>query len=221
MGPEWRVLEEACRELKVELPAEAIRRLALYRRAIVEWNERVNLVSRRDTGRLVGYHFLDSVEGFVYLRESDREVLDLGSGGGLPGLVWKILNPGLAVTLLDSIRKRCLFLEKVVSGLGLVGTAVVRSRAESLAGGGEYADRFDVAAARTVARLGRVVELAFPLVRPGGRLLAYKGRALREELREAEDVIREWGGWVSQVAPARSPTLRGKRTFVVVEKGSG
>jgi 16S rRNA (guanine527-N7)-methyltransferase len=198
---------------------EQLQRLDEYRQAIQEWNQRVNLVSRRDVGRLVEYHFLDSAEGLRYLRTTaDETILDLGSGAGLPGLVWKILRPELKIILVDSVQKRSMFLNRVVDGLGLAGVRVIRERGENLTNLPGVGGSCDVVVARTVAKLARLVEISFPLLRHGGRLLTFKGSGLEKEQIEAETVLRRYDGQVVSVESARSPQLRGKRRFVVVEK---
>jgi 16S rRNA (guanine527-N7)-methyltransferase len=212
-------LVDACRDLGVEISSHQIESLRRYHQDIVDWNRRVNLVSRRDVDRLVGYHCLDSAEGLRYLRKNgDRVVLDLGSGAGFPGVVWKILHPELEMTLVESVRKRCLFLEQVVSGLGLTRTMVVRERGEELQNRKEFIGHYDVGVARTVAKLGRLIEICLPLLRRGGRLVAFKGKGASEELVEARSALERVGGSVVAVEPALSVELRRKRTFVIVEK---
>jgi 16S rRNA (guanine527-N7)-methyltransferase len=219
---EFRALERALADLGLGGAHNSLKVLEHYRSAIVLWNRRVNLVSRRDEKKLIRYHFLDCAEGLAHLRDGvDRRVLDLGSGAGFPGVVWKILRPDLEITLVDSIRKRALFLESVVETLGLEGVGIVRDRGEALAEREDFAGRYDVSVARTVAPLWRLVGMCMPLVRPGGRLLAFKGRAVDEEVAEARPVLEGKGAEMVGVAPARSEMLRGKRTFVVIEKKAG
>jgi len=219
---EFRALERELGNLGLGGVDTNLEALGQHRAAILLWNQRVNLVSRRDEKKLIRYHFLDCAEGLTHLREgTDRRVLDLGSGAGFPGVVWKILRPDLDITLVDSIRKRALFLESVVEALGLEGVGIVRERGEELAEREDFAGQYDVGVARTVAPLWRLVGVCMPFLRPGGRLLAFKGRAVEEELAEAESVLKDKGGKLVRVAPARSETLRGKRIFVVIEKKAG
>ena len=120
----------------------------------------------------------------------DATVVDVGSGAGLPGVVLALARPDLHVTLVEPLLRRSAFLTEVVEALGLGQVEVVRARAEELAG-----ERvFDVATARAVAPLRRLVPWVLPLCRDGGELVAMKGSAAAAELTEAADVIARYGG---------------------------
>ena len=116
-------------------------------------------------------------------------VCDLGSGAGLPGIVWALLRPDLQMTLLESSARRTQFLLEAVSDLLLGHVGVVRARADGQAG--DMA--FDVVTARAVAPLDRLAQWALPLCRPGGELLALKGAAADAELCAAEPALRRLG----------------------------
>ena len=129
------------------------------------------------------------------------EVCDLGSGAGLPGVIWALVRPDISVTLLEPSKRRVQFLREVVAELALGHVGVVRARADGKAGA-MRADTmgsdsvaldtpaFDVVTARAVARLDRLVSWALPLCRPGGELLALKGAAAGAELAAAEPTLR-------------------------------
>jgi len=123
-------------------------------------------------------------------------LLDLGSGAGLPGLVLAMLLPETAVTLLEPMERRCRFLTEAVTDLGLANVSVLRGRAE------DVTVRTDVVTARAVAPLPRLAELAIGLVRPGGMVLAIKGRTAQEELTAAVPVLRRIGARDAQVVQA-------------------
>ncbi|MFO7650258.1 MAG: 16S rRNA (guanine(527)-N(7))-methyltransferase RsmG [bacterium] len=106
-------------------------RLLGYVALLREWNARINLVSRRDTGRLVSYHLVDSLAALRYLPESGRAA-DIGSGAGLPGIPLALCRPGIEFTLVESSYKKSLFLRTAVESLGLAGVKVAAARAEEL-----------------------------------------------------------------------------------------
>ncbi len=174
---------EAFERLAVHYRLEAEQRMLLYRylELIEEWNERINLVSRRDIAFLAEKHLADSLSwARLPIMPQSGGALDLGSGAGFPGIPLSILKPELQVLLLDSISKKASFLRTAVSALELKNAAVLCERAERLAGK-RY--KFDVITARAVAALERLWQWSRPLLKRGGFLAAQKGGDLSEELR--------------------------------------
>lgn len=141
---------------------------------------------------------------------SARTVVDVGSGGGMPGLPLKIARPDLEVTLLEADRRKAAFLVHAAATLGLA-VEVVAERAE-VAGRGPLREAFDLAVCRALATMPVVAELCLPLVRPGGRLLAMKG-----QVEEAAFAIRAVGGGPATVFPAPS-AARERGVVVAVPK---
>lgn len=143
------------------------------------------LIGPRETERLWDRHLLNCAVVDELLPERG-ELVDIGSGAGLPGLVLAMMRPSLRVVLVESMLRRCVFLEECVEQLGLDNVRVVRGRAEDLAG----KIRADVATARAVAPMERLAGWAAGLLRPGGELLAIKGQSAAEELAAARPVLR-------------------------------
>lgn len=142
------------------------------------------------------------------------EVADVGSGAGLPGVVWAIVRPDLTVTLIEPLLRRSTFLAEVVAELGLAPRVrVARTRAEELRG-----VQFDVVTARAVARLDRLAQWTLPLCRVGGRVVALKGEDVASEIREARDLIGELGGGPPEVRLFGSSLLHPPTTAVVIAR---
>src|SRR2546421_5912870 len=156
----------------------------------------------------------DSLVLLDHLGEA-HTLVDVGSGGGLPGLPLKIVRPDLAITLIEADQAKAAFLVQACARLELEDVEVLARRAEEIGRDGRYRESFDVAVARAVAPLPVLVELCLPLVRVGGRLLAQKTD--KEPITAAERAIEVLGGSTARVAPARS-ALRRTGTVVVVEK---
>ena len=144
-----------------------------------------------------------------------RRLVDVGSGGGLPGLPLKIVHPDLEVTLIEADQSKAAFLVQAAARLGLRGVEVVAMRAEDAGHDPRYRESFDVAVARALAPLPTLVELCLPLVRVGGRLLAQKTD--REEAARAERAIELLGGLLEPALPAPS-AARGSGIVVTVRK---
>src|SRR5437016_2265022 len=156
----------------------------------------------------------DSLVLLEHLGEAHR-LVDVGSGGGLPGLPLKIARPDLAVTLIEADQTKCAFLVQACARLDLDGVEVLARRAEEVGQDGRYRESFDVAVARALAPLPVLVELCLPLVRVGGRLLAQKTD--KEEVDAARRAIGLLGGSLDSVSPAPS-AARVSGTVVVIAK---
>ncbi len=144
------------------------------------------LIGPREAPRLWERHILNCA---VVLPRVPRDatVADVGSGAGLPGIVWAIARPDLTVTLIEPLLRRTLFLEEVVAELGLERVTVLRARAE------DVRETFDVVTARAVAPLEKLAGWCLPLVRPGGVLLALKGQRAEEEVASSQVSLRKMG----------------------------
>lgn len=148
-----------------------------------------NLVSRRALGELRDRHVPECIELARMLPQGGRDLLDVGSGGGFPGLVIAAVRPDLRVTLLDSTRKKTDFLLETAEAMG-VDVTVINARAEDVTD--ELGRRFDLVTARAVAPLERLLAWTLPFLRSGGLLYAVKGERWAEELEAAQHELRRW-----------------------------
>nr|MBO2477212.1 16S rRNA (guanine(527)-N(7))-methyltransferase RsmG [Bacillota bacterium] len=212
-------LEEYCREVGIELDEAAADGMRAYWRMVLAANERMNLT--RITGDLdaVLKHFVDSLTVLLTgLFSVGARVVDVGTGAGFPGVPLKLARPDLRVVLVDATLKRVRFLETVIGHFGWRDVQAVHARAEMLARDPETAGTFDVAVARAVASLDKVVTWSVPLVRPGGHLVAMKGPEVEDELAGAERALRRMGARVADVRRLALPREAGRRTLVVVRR---
>jgi 16S rRNA (guanine527-N7)-methyltransferase len=177
------------------------------------------LIGPRETSRLWERHLLNCAVVAELLPEHG-ELVDIGSGAGLPGIVLALLRPGLHVILLEPLLRRSVFLEECVSALGLKNATVVRSRAEDRSASTRL--RADVATARAVAPLGRLAGWAAPLLRPGGELLAIKGQSAAAELSAARPELSRLGVRSAEVLEVGHGRVVAATTVVrVVMEGHG
>jgi len=154
------------------------------------------LIGPREVPRLWERHLLNCAVVAELIEGRCRMLVDIGSGAGLPGLVLAMVLPDTAVTLLEPMERRCRFLAGCVTELGLTNVTVLRGRAE------DAAVKADVATARAVAPLARLAELTVGVVRPGGLVLAIKGRTAARELADARPVLRRIGARGAEVVRA-------------------
>jgi len=154
------------------------------------------LIGPHEVPRLWDRHLLNCAVVAELIDPGARTLVDIGSGAGLPGLVLAMVRPDLSVTLLEPMERRCRFLSDCVAELGLENASVLRGRAE------DTLIRADVVTARAVAPLDRLAELTIGLVRPGGMVLAIKGRTAADELKKARPVLRRLGARSAEVVRA-------------------
>lgn len=192
--------------LGLELDTATQRRLLAYRDELARWGRVHNLTAVLDPAEMVPVHLLDSLALLPLIRGDT--LADVGSGGGLPGLPLAIAQPALAVTLIEPRTKRALFLEHVVRQLALANVKVERCRAQALPAG----DGYDTVVTRAFGRLAQFTAAAGALCRPGGCLLAAKGR-------DPADEIAELGPeWRADVTRLTVPGVAGARHAVRLER---
>lgn len=170
-----------------------------YMNLLLEWNEKINLTAITEPSEIETKHFADSLtcldSGYI---KDGCKIVDVGTGAGFPGIPLKIQNKTLKLTLMDSLNKRINFLKTVSDTLGL-DAECVHIRAEDAGKSEIYRESFDVSVSRAVARLCVLAEYCLPLVKPGGYMLAMKGKEIEEELEEAKPLIKALGGAVKEV----------------------
>jgi 16S rRNA (guanine527-N7)-methyltransferase len=214
------LLQEGAREFGVELSQDQLDRFEAYYRHLVEWNTRLNLTAITGYGEVQVLHFLDSLSLACVLPrvQLDRKLIDVGAGGGFPGVPLAIAFPELEVTLLEATGKKVAFLDDLTRALALRNVTTVKGRAEELGHREEYRERYDLTVARAVAEMRTLVEYTLPFVRLGGMLVASKGAEAAEETAAAAGAVQVLGGRVSELVPVVLPTLDAPRHLVVIEK---
>lgn len=172
--------------LGVSLDAAATEKLGDYLARLLAMNERMNLTAITDPAEVWTRHGLDALSLVPLLADLGprASLVDIGSGGGVPGIPLAIARPDLRVTLVEATQKKAAFLDAVAKGLGLANVSVRAERAEQLAKG-PLREAFDVATARAVGKIALLAPLTAPFVKAGGRVLLIKGQRAGEELAEA------------------------------------
>jgi 16S rRNA (guanine527-N7)-methyltransferase len=182
-------LDARLADLHVTLDADAVARLADYLGRLLAMNERVNLTAITDPLEAWTRHAVDALTLVPLLADvpAGAPVIDIGSGGGVPGIPLAIARPDLRVTLVEATQKKAAFLTAVSAALGLTNVTVIAERAEQLIS--VQRGRFDVVTARAVGRLVALVPITLPFAKPGGRAILIKGQRAEEELAEAAHII--------------------------------
>lgn len=202
------VLGEGIAEMGLDVSPAQQEKLMDYLALMFKWNSVYNLTSLRDPMQMVTHHLLDSLAA-VPAFASANNVLDVGSGGGLPGIVLAIVRPGMKVSMIDTVHKKTAFLTQVKAELGLVNVTVYTARVEQL----QVSDKFDVITSRAFADLSDFVNWSSHLLAEGGRFIALKGVAPPEEQQRLPAAWRVQG-----VQPLQVPRLGAERHLVFIEK---
>ncbi len=212
-------IERLVADASFDLPdgfADAVERFVAL---LLEANRRLNLTRVVEPAAVARLHMLDSLAALPLIDgdEPPGPGLDLGSGGGVPGLVLALARPRQSWVLVDSVRKKADAMREFVRELGLANVEVLAERAEDLGRNPDHREHYAFVTARACAALPVLAEYALPLIAQGGRLLAWKGPIADEELRAGAAAARLLGGGPPDVIPAGFDAL-GDHRFVVIRK---
>lgn len=213
-------LDAGLRELGLTLTAPARAAIAGQARLLLAWTVAVNLTAVREPAAIARLHVLDSLTAVAPLRERSIEAfIDLGAGGGYPGLPLAVALPARRALLLEPIGKKARFLETVVEATGATEVEVVADRAEAVARDPAHRGRWPAVTARAVGSLAELVELALPLLRPGGVLVAWKRGDIVGEVAAARRALDALGGGTVAAHEPSVTGLEGHRLVLVTSRG--
>ena len=216
-------LIDQARAMKVELNPAHIRLFSAHAIELIKWTQKINLTTITDPIKIASHHFLDSMAPARFI-PPNGVLLDIGSGGGFPGIPLKVLFPNLSVVLIDASRKKVSFLKHVIRTLKLANIIALHTRAEDLAGHPNYIHGFDVVISRAVTSLDVFLRLATPFLSEGGVIIGLKGQVEKEELNALRNNVQDkmQGPGLSQRKLAisqeryRLPLLNSKRSIITV-----
>ena len=204
------VLHEGVAEMRLDVTPAQQEKLLDYLALMNKWNGVYNLTSLRDPMQMVTHHLLDSLAA-VPAFAGARNVLDVGAGGGLPGVVLAICRPDMKVSMIDTVHKKTAFLKQVKAELELANVTVHTMKVQDL----DVSDKFDVITSRAFADLSDFLEWSGHLLQEGGKFIALKGTAPAEE---QERVPAAWK--VTGLQPLQVPRLGAERHLVFVERSN-
>lgn len=213
------MLNEACQSMGLSFDEEKYNKFIKYKDLIKEWNQKINLTAITDDEEIIKKHFIDSIKVFNcdYVKNA-KSIIDIGTGGGFPGVPMRIVKEDSKMVLLDSLNKRINFLNEVINDLNLSNIKTIHGRAEDFAQTAEYRQRFDLAVSRAVANLTVLLEFCLPYVKVGGYFVALKGPAIEEEIKAAEGALKALGGKIEKIIEVDIEGSDLKHNLLVVKK---
>lgn len=208
-------------ELNITLTDEQIEQFLQYYEMLVEKNKVMNLTGITEYEEVIQKHFLDSLSLIRVIPDIASQkltVIDLGTGAGFPGIPLKIAFPELEITLMDSLNKRILFLQKVIDALGLKKVSAVHGRAEEMASNATHRQQYDLCVSRAVSNLAVLTEYCLPFVKKGGLFVSYKSADSDAEIQEGKKAISILGGKLTSVDKFQLPDSDLRRALVCIKK---
>ena len=198
------------------LSDRAVPQLEAYAALLLEKNRVMNLTAITDPQEVATLHLLDCAALLTMADLRGKQVIDVGTGAGFPGMVLRILEPDFDLTLLDSLGKRIDWLAETCAAMGLDRVACVHARAEEFAV--QHRQQYEIATSRAVAALPLLCELALPLVKPGGCFLAMKSVDSDDEIQSARGAMGQLGGKLESVRDYAIPGTAVTHRLVVIRK---
>ena len=182
-------LEDRLQERGIVLTTQMAKQLDAYALFLQEYNEKINLTAITEYEEIIDKHFYDSL--LAADGPMSGTLVDVGTGAGFPGVVLKIVFPGLKVILLEPLLKRCVFLEQLIGKLGLEGIEVVRGRGEEYSL--QHREEYDYVTARAVTNMNKLIEICGAMVKINGYFIAMRGKDGIAELEEARKAVAAMG----------------------------
>ena len=210
-------LKNKAEKLQVILNDKQLEQFYKYMQLLLEWNEKMNLTAITEPNDIILKHFIDSLTILNYIGNG-KNVLDIGTGAGFPGIPLKIVKTDAKFTLLDSLNKRVTFLNTVINNLKLEEIVAIHGRAEEFVNQKNTREYYDFVVSRAVARLNVLLEYMLPFTKVGERCICMKAFDIEEEINEAKSALQILGGEIEKIDEILLPESDIKRKIVIIKK---
>jgi len=201
------------------LPATQIVKLEKLADLFLEWNQKLNLSAIRDKDGVLLKHIVDSLLVMpLDIIKEEQQILDLGTGGGFPGLILAIIYPNTKFTLVDATEKKIKAVQAMADDLNLTNVKCLTGRAEELGRDKNLREKFDVVVARALAKFPTLLEYCLPFLKIEGKLIAYQGPEMRDSWKQYKEVAYRLSSVITEVKISKLPIEDASRCFIVVKK---
>ncbi len=215
-------LNVGAKKLGLHLTPHQLEQFHIYYQELIDWNQRMNLTAITGYEEVQIKHFLDSLTVLLALKQpmgsGSFQLIDVGTGAGIPGIPLKILLPDIKLVLLDATAKKAAFLYHIKQKLELDGVEIVVGRAEDVAHEAQYREKFELVLSRAVARLPTLVELTLPFCAIGGSFVAQKKGLIDPELSQAVRAISLLGGNFREMKKVDLEEFTDERWLITIDK---
>lgn len=212
-------LIKAFEEIGIDYNDKMIEQFQGYMEMILEWNEKVNLTAIKEKDEFIKKHYIDSVicHSFDEMKRAET-LIDVGTGGGFPGVPLAIIFPEKKFVLMDSLMKRLKIIDELTEKLGINNVQTLHGRAEDLGKNKAHREQYDICVSRAVANLATLSEYCLPFIKVGGSFLAYKAVKAEEEIKAAKGAIHLLGGKISREEKVELPDFDLEHNIIVIDK---
>ena len=211
------ILKEKLDKYSIVYTEESLNKLVDFNDKMLEYNKSHNLTSITEEMAVIYKHFIDSLLPYREFTENTK-IIDIGCGGGFPSLPLSIINEKLNIMAVDSTKKKTDFVNMVKNDLKIANLSVKNTRIEDLAKNPEYRESFDIVISRAVAPLNTIIEYSVPLLKNGGKIVAYKGSNYQEEVDMAKNALKILNSKVIDIKNYYIEEIDAKRVAIIIEK---
>lgn len=183
----------------IAINQEQSRLMILYMEKLLVMNEKINVTRITDEDEFIEKHLIDSLTCLQFIDKNNKSILDIGTGGGFPGVPLAIMLPDVEITMMDATGKKLRVIENICQEIGLYNVEFLHGRAEEFGRDPAYREGYDCIVSRAVANLCLLSELCLPLVKKGGQFIALKGKNYLDEMDEGEKAIKVLGGKITGI----------------------
>ncbi|MFO7972816.1 MAG: 16S rRNA (guanine(527)-N(7))-methyltransferase RsmG [Desulfobacterales bacterium] len=221
----WKnVIYDGAKDLDIQIVGEKIDQFTIHAAELLNWSQKTNLTAISDPLEIAVKHILDSIAPALFI-PPDTSLLDVGSGGGFPGIPLKIMIPSLSVTLIDASRKKISFLKHVIRRLGLTNIEAYHVRAQDVSKDCGVHTAYDVIISRALSSMVTFVEISLPLLAKHGVIMAMKGKITDKEIESARSLLEKprdingkcMSSFNMVLKKYRLPHLKSQRSLVIMK----